>query len=274
MADGFGGFIVSYLDRSVGEPGDFWIRAISTKRFDHFGVNTYERIGHWFNSDTLGPAGWRPDPTLVPDFLGGALLAWMDITETGSDCDVHATGIGFGGEVPARPRLTVLSPDAGAPEEALPVTAFGNYLEPDQLFALVGNGFPAIEIDMQHAVDSGIVEGTVDLSGAEAGPRDLFVESPYGADVLENAFGLGDRIECEDDEIFDSHYATAITGGSRRKAVFDEEGAARMAWIEQSGQRLPSLCLGWGRDERGHGALALELAAAAGPQLRLLATGG
>jgi len=229
-SDGFGGVLLGYEDWYFVEIGGSDNRVPSGARLDAFGTVLWERSGLWFDGmgDGLEPSEVVP----IADGSGGALYNWSECHSNFHTDEVYALGVSATGENP-KPVLTYLYPDAGVPGEILPVYILGDYLEAEQSFKLQRAGASDLPITGNVFINNQLIEGSLDLSGAELGGYDLSVSvASVPADTLADAFGVGEPPACEGDEPFETHPAQALSAGSQRKAAFGPDGKAHLAWIE------------------------------------------
>lgn len=228
--DAFGGVLVAYLDHYYSQVTDPNARALSVVRLDAFGTKLFEKLGVWFCDLPSDRAA--TDVEMVTDGSGGGHLVWLEGTGTWSYNEVYAMGVGPTGEAP-KPTLTVMAPDAGAPEDVLFVEVLGDYLDASQGFTLTRTGSPSVAITGKTAISHQHITGTIDLTGADLGAYDLVVdEGGTPADTLQYAFGVGEPPLCEGDFPLDTAGAAPVQDESVRKVAFDSAGNAHLIWVE------------------------------------------
>ncbi|MFH1680563.1 MAG: FlgD immunoglobulin-like domain containing protein [Candidatus Eisenbacteria bacterium] len=233
--DGFSGAILGYEDWYFVDIGETENRVPSAVRLGWFGGKVWEAIGIWAAglNDGLEPQG----VIAVADGSGGALFAWNEEdSPTGGADFVYGAGVNGSGGAPS-PTLTYLWPDAGAPGASTPVWIAGEYLEASQGFALKRSGSSDLPITGLAFVNYQLLEGMLNLGGADPGGYDL-VASVSGTpkDTLQGAFGVGEAPICEDDHPFLPVADDPVEPDeSFRKAVFDADGKVRAVWVEYDG---------------------------------------
>ncbi|MCP4573919.1 MAG: hypothetical protein GY838_16290 [bacterium] len=225
--DGFGGLLMVYRDHYWSEVSDPHARAISAKRFDHFGTMVWEHPALWWTVTAGMPDRVPWEPVAVADGSGGLQTVWLSGEGGAAALDIYAAGVGAAGSSPATPIVQAITPDGGVSGDAFPVTILGDYLDATQGFVLERTGSPILTISGLAGTGGRQVSGTLGLAGAHEGTYDLTV-SVLGADkgTLVDAFGVGDPPPCAGDKPLGTPGAP-LFAGSRRKVAFDGLGQAR-----------------------------------------------
>lgn len=226
-SDAHGGMMVVYEDHFFS--GDTYNHALSGLRLDAFANTLWAREGFWWTGNLALPDAWRVAAAqVVADGSGGGHVVWSMFDDSWNNNDVYAAGFGPDGATPAQAVLTALWPDSGAPGEVLGLAALGDYLDPDDSFALEMPG-STMTLNGTVVTTGTLVGGTVNLNGP-VGAYDLVCRRNGAAvAVLENAFGLGAGPDCGGDNALQLADLDIASFGSQRKAAFDSQGRAHYA---------------------------------------------
>lgn len=256
--DGFGGLLVAYRDHYFSELTDPHARALSARRYDHWGTLLWENPGFFWtmSANQTGREPWNPQ--IFADGSGGAHVAWLHWNDGYTWNEVYAAGLGHDGSSPPRPDVLALRPDGAASGDVLGVSIVGDYLAPSQGFVLRRSGSTDIPVTGLAGTGGREVTGTLDLTGAADGAWDM-VASILSAemDTLVDAFGVGDPTPCAGDGPLIAPDHVPLYAGSRRKVAFASDGVPHYVTITyNSGTNTYQVFQG---DENLHGAGAGEV---------------
>jgi len=265
--DGFGGALVVYLDHYSAIVSDPWARALSATRLDVWGNKVWEELDAWWSY-------WDYDPTRTPEIAhvnpdgsGGGHMVWLEGHDNINDNEVYAKGFGPDGTSPPVPGLTHMLPDAGEPGSYGPVLIAGNYLEASQSFKLQRQGPPDTPITGTVFLSHQLIGGDLDLTHLGSGAYDLVVSvAGTPVDTLVDAYGVGDRPDCDMDENFEPVMAEPVLpAADQRRVVFDLAGNAHAIWVEYEHTSAMYLLQYAQRDSLGWSSTPVSLVSAAVP---------
>ncbi|MCB1182549.1 hypothetical protein KDM41_03880 [bacterium] len=271
--DGFGGVLVAYCDHFFSEVSDIRCRALSAIRLDGFGNTLWENTGFWWTvaEGLSGTAVYYP--RVHADGSGGALVAWQQYNDTYTADEVYAAGVGANGNSPALPTLAYIDPDAGAVGDLPAVHILGDYLDAGLEFSLARGGAADATLTGVSALNAQVVTGQLDLAGAQPGAHDLRASRGGGVvATLPDAFGVGDAVPCDDEEVIADAFGPILAPGGKRRMAFASGGDLFTVWIETLAsswmtvwnQREPS-GLGWTATGLSSSRPLRDIAIAVGP---------